>query len=212
MIYSENIAACAPKTCKSLRQVSAFSASYCKSAPEYTGCTCRDGLLLLESEQRCVEEVKCPCVRRAFFWYSHEKYLPKVYSNRLKISAFWDNGKMYEPGAEITKGCMTCTCGGINWDCSEDKCSSKCVSYGNPHYLTFDGKFYDFEGPCNYILARSLYRMFYKRRLLGGALFWACCSSWSSCEYQFRFLFGVLKCRKYDYMVSALKFRQRLFS
>ena len=42
--YSEDISACEPKTCKSLRTVSAFSKHYCENAPTYAGCDCPDGL------------------------------------------------------------------------------------------------------------------------------------------------------------------------
>ena len=145
LMYSEDIMACEPKTCKSLRTVQAFSKSYCENAPSYAGCTCPEGKVLLEESipgqetdkslqaPRCVTKNECPC---------------------------YHNGKIYPSGAVISKGCSECTCVGVNWNCIENKCNAKCSTYGTPHYTTFDGNDYEFSGPCSYILARSNFGSF----------------------------------------------------
>lgn len=141
LVYQEEVPACLPKTCKSLRTVSAFSQNFCETAPTYAGCTCPEGTILLEegtSEQqkslpKCVKKSECPC---------------------------YHNGQLYKHGTKITKGCTSCVCNGVNWSCSDNKCVAKCSMYGTPHYSTFDGNDYEFLGPCSYILARSKYGSF----------------------------------------------------
>ncbi|XP_028410566.1 IgGFc-binding protein-like [Dendronephthya gigantea] len=39
-------------------------------------------------------------------------------------------------------------------DCKE-KVEATCVTYGDPHYRTFDGKRFDFMGKCEYVLAKD---------------------------------------------------------
>ncbi|CAL4137288.1 unnamed protein product, partial [Meganyctiphanes norvegica] len=78
--------------------------------------------------------------------------------------------------------CVTCTCNQgqvtcqahsclyVNKPCppgfkrveSESECCPKCVEapgvctvFGDPHYKTFDGKLFNFQGACKYVLARS---------------------------------------------------------
>ena len=34
-------------------------------------------------------------------------------------------------------------------------CPSTCIAYGESHYKSFDGKEFQFQGECDYILAKS---------------------------------------------------------
>ena len=45
-------------------------------------------------------------------------------------------------------------CARGRWVCTKNVCDSVCKAVGN-HFQTFDGKNFDFDGRCNYILARS---------------------------------------------------------
>ncbi|KAJ8372592.1 hypothetical protein AAFF_G00280990 [Aldrovandia affinis] len=47
------------------------------------------------------------------------------------------------------------TCKGGEWDCVDKPCPGKCEVYGNGHYQTFDSKWYDFNGNCQYSLVED---------------------------------------------------------
>ena len=39
--------------------------------------------------------------------------------------------------------------------CTDMKCASTCSAYGDPHYITFDGKAFEYQGACSYVLAED---------------------------------------------------------
>lgn len=64
-------------------------------------------------------------------------------------------GKAFSPSTKIKKDCNTCTCENGNWKCTSLTCGARCGSVGDPHYVTFDGKRYDFMGKCSYYLMKT---------------------------------------------------------
>ncbi len=47
------------------------------------------------------------------------------------------------------------TCKDTAWQCTAKKCAKVCTAVGDPHYKTFDGKRYEFQGSCEYILSED---------------------------------------------------------
>lgn len=46
-------------------------------------------------------------------------------------------------------------CKGGLWVCEQKQCFGQCTAYGSSHYQSFDGKNYDVEGQCQYVLSRG---------------------------------------------------------
>ncbi|XP_078250505.1 mucin-19 [Pogona vitticeps] len=91
------------------------------------GCYCPLGLVR-DSEGKCIPRAHCPC----------------SYS-----------GRKYEQGGTINIECNTCKCVEGSWICTRKKCQSACHLYGDGQIQTFDGKWYSYDGLCQYVLAED---------------------------------------------------------
>ncbi|XP_051943890.1 zonadhesin-like isoform X2 [Hippocampus zosterae] len=122
---------------------------------------------ILGSCGRCEERCECD----EGFKLSGGKCVP------VEECGCWHEGKHYERGQTILEGeCLQlCRCmGGNNIQCTKMQCArsevckvedgvkgcfpiepATCSVYGDPHYVTFDGMAYDFEGGCSYTLATT---------------------------------------------------------
>ncbi|NXM14923.1 MUC2 protein, partial [Ploceus nigricollis] len=92
-----------------------------------SGCVCPEGLFD-DGRGGCVKQKDCPCIH---------------------------NNEWYSSGDKIKVDCNTCTCQEGVWKCTDDVCYGTCMIYGSGHYNTFDGKFYDFDGSCEYVATQD---------------------------------------------------------
>ncbi|XP_029767907.1 mucin-2 [Terrapene carolina triunguis] len=92
-----------------------------------SGCMCPHGLID-DGRGGCVREKDCPCIH---------------------------NKQFYSSGEDVKVGCNKCTCQKGKWTCTNNVCFGTCTIYGSGHYISFDGKHYDFDGHCEYVAAQD---------------------------------------------------------
>uniref|UniRef100_A0A8D2IZP5 Mucin 2, oligomeric mucus/gel-forming n=1 Tax=Varanus komodoensis TaxID=61221 RepID=A0A8D2IZP5_VARKO len=92
-----------------------------------SGCVCPEGLID-DGRGNCVKEEDCPCIH---------------------------NNEFYSSGKQIKVDCNTCTCQKGSWKCTGIACYGTCNIYGSGHYVSFDGRIYDFEGNCEYVAVQD---------------------------------------------------------
>ncbi|XP_028332624.1 alpha-tectorin isoform X2 [Gouania willdenowi] len=114
----------------------------------HEGCQCNDGFVL--NGNQCVPPTSCGCYHRGRYRQSGEQ--------------FWDDEDCHSlctcSGVTGLIHCVPSSCGpqescrvsGGEFGCHPNP-HGTCSASGDPHYITFDRKAYDFQGTCRYVLA-----------------------------------------------------------
>uniref|UniRef100_H2ZP85 VWFD domain-containing protein n=1 Tax=Ciona savignyi TaxID=51511 RepID=H2ZP85_CIOSA len=126
-IYSECGSAC-PVTCENPDMTQECSSNVCVD-----GCHCPIGRYIDctvydTTTNTCVTRDNCPCTKA---------------------------GDVYQHGDVIKQDCNNCTCSGGRWNCTDAPCPALCSVIGEDHYVTFDGRRYQFAGGCEYVLVQT---------------------------------------------------------
>ncbi|XP_074926783.1 IgGFc-binding protein-like [Chelonoidis abingdonii] len=113
------------------------------------GCVCDEGFVL--SGDHCVPISQCGCLHRGLYYQTWEIFHP---------SGSCEEQCVCQAGGEVVCKAFSCSsgeeCGVVD---GIQKChpfgSATCSASGRPHYLSFDGVPFDFQGTCTYILAKT---------------------------------------------------------
>uniref|UniRef100_A0A8C8S3T1 VWFD domain-containing protein n=1 Tax=Pelusios castaneus TaxID=367368 RepID=A0A8C8S3T1_9SAUR len=131
-----------PATCHGLSAPDGCDASCAE------GCFCDAGFLL--SGDQCVPMTQCGCVHQGKYYQKGEEF----YSN----ASCWERCRCQDNGVVE---CQNASCG-ANEQCRVENgvlgCHAtgcgRCTVAGNSHYLTLDGRAFDFQGSCTYTLTQ----------------------------------------------------------
>lgn len=117
------------------------------SAQCQEGCVCDEGYVL--SSEECVPISQCGCIYQGLYYKAGETFQPTCQEQCV-----------CQASGDVS--CKELSCG-PNEECKLvdgiRKChpvgSATCSAAGDPHYLSFDGVAFDFQGTCTYILTKT---------------------------------------------------------
>lgn len=140
--YTLCASAC-PTTCASLTSVNKCH----KACVE--GCECDDGHLL--SGDTCVPVKECGCSYDGHYYRKGDIFYPDTQCEEKCVCG--ETGAISCQKNKCPRGETCKILNGVN-GCHPIK-HDKCVASGDPHYISFDKRQFDFQGTCSYVLAKA---------------------------------------------------------
>ncbi|XP_001942569.2 BMP-binding endothelial regulator protein [Acyrthosiphon pisum] len=142
-----------------------------------TECTCANSTVVCTRET--CPPLDCPVEKQTFA--SHNQCCPQCPRTLDKSETCVENGNVYLNGdGWKVDECKSCLCVRGQVQCAQEMCpristscplnmklrtvpgsccprcvpmDGVCTVFGDPHYRTYDGKFFSFQGPCKYLLS-----------------------------------------------------------
>ncbi|XP_039662365.1 IgGFc-binding protein-like isoform X2 [Perca fluviatilis] len=131
-----------PATCASLTSLASCHRS-CTEA-----CECDEGYLL--SGDTCVPVRDCGCSYNGHYYRKGDVFYPET--ECVEQCMCGENGAVSCQKAKCRAGETCKLVNGVKGCHPEGQ--GKCVASGDPHYISFDGRRFDFQGTCVYVLAK----------------------------------------------------------
>lgn len=131
-----------PATCASLTSLATCHRA-CTEA-----CECDEGYLL--SGDTCVPVRDCGCSYDGHYYRKGDVFYPETECMEQCICG--ENGAVSCQKAKCRPGETCKLVNGVKGCHPEGQ--GKCVASGDPHYISFDGRRFDFQGTCVYVLAK----------------------------------------------------------
>ncbi|XP_066475572.1 mucin-5AC-like [Tiliqua scincoides] len=125
----------------------------CPSNMQYQECgspctdTCTNSERSQLCEDHCVDGCFCPS-GTVYDDINESGCIPHE-----QCSCFY-NGKSYAPGTTYSDDCLSCSCTGGQWNCTNLPCPGICSVEGGSHISTYDKKTYNVHGDCTYVLSK----------------------------------------------------------
>ncbi|KAM4735256.1 IgGFc-binding protein [Anableps anableps] len=111
-------------------------------------CECDQGYLL--SGETCVPVRECGCSYDGQYYKKGEVFYPE--DKCMEKCTCGDNGAVTCQKEKCRLGEVCKLLNGVKGCHPEGE--KKCVASGDPHYISFDGRRFDFQGTCIYVLAK----------------------------------------------------------
>ncbi|XP_062031948.1 LOW QUALITY PROTEIN: IgGFc-binding protein [Lepus europaeus] len=115
----------------------------------YESCVCDEGFVL--SGESCVPLASCGCVYQGSYYQPGQTFRPGPGCDSLchcqegGLVSCEDSSCGPQEECQLSGGVLGCVVVG----------SATCQASGDPHYVTFDGRRFDFMGTCVYVLAQT---------------------------------------------------------